>query len=372
MRICITRTVKHAYSETFIRDQINGLSKLADVHTVHSGRFPEKSENGELLSPKLYWLIHKLIKTFTGRNNYFSNYGVKRFLKSNKIDVVISNYGTSASHMVPVCKALNIPLIPIFHGHDATDKKYLSKYKTKYTKLFEYAAFIIVVSEEMKNGIINLGANPNKIKVIPCGVNPEKFQPGNEVKKDKNFLAVGRLTPKKGPLYTIKAFNKLLQVHPDATLTIVGKKDGLYEECLNLIETLNIQKSVIFTGILNQDEIADLMRSSLAFVQHSVTAPNGDMEGTPVSIMEAGASGLAIISTLHGGIKDAVIHSESGYLVQERDSEAMGDYMIEICNSPDLSLKFGEKGREHILENYNQEKQISKIYNLAVNAKKMS
>ena len=92
MRICITRSEKYAYSETFIRDQITEFSKLAKVYTIHSGRYPEKSEDGTLLSPKFFWLIHKVIKTFTGRNNFFSNYGIKKFLKENKIDVVIANY----------------------------------------------------------------------------------------------------------------------------------------------------------------------------------------------------------------------------------------------------------------------------------------
>jgi colanic acid/amylovoran biosynthesis glycosyltransferase len=368
MRICITRSEKHAYSETFIRDQISEFSKLADVFTIHSGRYPERQEDGKLLSPKLFWVLHKILKTFIGRNNFFSNYGIKKFLSTNQIDMVLSNYGISASHMMPVCKALNIPLIVIFHGHDATNKKTLVKYRKKYLQLFDYASYIIVVSEEMKKGLISNGAKSEKIRVIPCGVDTSKFNLKSYGNNEKNFLAVGRFTSKKGPLFTIRAFHEVLKKFPDKTLTMVGKKNGLYEKCKELINELGIEKSVIFTGILEQKTIADLMQNSLAFVQHSITAPNGDMEGTPVSIMEASSTGLPIISTFHGGIKDAVLNNKSGFLVDEANYKDMANYMIKLCENPEIAKELGVNGRKQIEENYNQKKQIIKLYNLVKEA----
>lgn len=365
MRICITRSEKYAYSETFIRDQIAEFSELAEVYSIHSGRFPEREENDTLLSPKLFWVVHKLIKTFVGRNNFFSNYGVKKYLKNNKIDIVLANYGISASHMMPVCKALNIPLLVIFHGHDATNKKTLHKYKKKYQNLFNYASSIIVVSEEMKKGLINYGADAKKVQVVSCGVNTSKFQPELNITKEKNFLAVGRFTAKKGPLHTIRAFNQVLQKFPEAKLSMVGKKNGLYKECFDLVIELGIENAINFTGILNQKEIADLMSNSFTFVQHSMVAPNGDMEGTPVSIMEACASGLPVVSTFHGGIKDAVIHKKTGFLVNEGDINQMAEYMIYLCENPKIAHDLGLNGAKHIAENYNQQKQIKKLYNLA-------
>ncbi|WP_343330281.1 glycosyltransferase family 4 protein [Polaribacter staleyi] len=373
MRICITRTLKHGYSETFIRDQIKVFFKLTkNVYTIHSGRFPERKEDGTLLSPKFFWVLHKFVKVFVGRNNFFSNYGVKKYLKENNINVVLSNYGISAAHMVPVCRELKIPLIVIFHGHDATDKKLLKEYKSKYQKLFNYASSIVVVSKEMQSDLITLGARKEKIVVVPCGVNTLKFMPEFNKIKERNFIAVGRFTEKKGPLITIRAFYSVLQKYPDVKLTMVGKKDGLYNDCEALVKELGIEKSIVFTGILQQNEVAELMKSSLAFVQHSVTASNGDMEGTPVSIMEASASGLPIISTFHGGIKDVVIHGETGFLVSEKDEVAMAKYIMEFCDNPGLSTLFGENGRKHIQINYEQQTQIKKIFDLANTAIRIS
>ncbi|MBS2096705.1 glycosyltransferase family 4 protein [Carboxylicivirga linearis] len=368
MKICITRSEKYAYSETFIRNIISGLSKYADIDTIHTGRLPERKEDNTLIYSRFLWVMHKFSKIFIGRNNFFSTYGLKKHLQKNNIDCVFSNYGMSASHMVPVCKKLNIPLIAIFHGHDATDIKILKNYKKKYQRLFDYATYIVVVSNEMKKRLMSIGAPEEKIQLIPYGIDTTQFKPVSEVITDRKFLAVGRFTSKKGPLYTIRAFSKVVKEYPDATLTMVGKKSGLYEKCSELVSSLNISKSVTFTGILDQKQISDLMQSSTAYVQHSIIAPNGDMEGTPLSILEAAASGLPIVSTLHGGIKEAVIHGETGYLVEEKDENKMADYLILLCKDPEKAKTMGLNGRDHALDNYNRVKQIKKLYTLVEKA----
>lgn len=368
MRICITRSEKNAYSETFIRNQISGLSTHADVWTIHSGRFPERSEDNSLLTPKLFWIIHKIIKPIVGRNNFFSNYGAKKYLKTHKIDLVWANYGMSGAHMVPVCKDINLPLITIFHGHDATDKKLLREYKNKYIDLFNYASSIIAVSMEMKRKLIKAGASDKKIKVIPYGIDIEEFKPVTDVIYSKHFITVGRFTAKKAPLHTINAFQQVLQKYPDAKLTMIGAKTGLFNACEKLVSDLGIQSSVVFTGILEPEKIAKMMRKSLAYVQHSVTAANGDMEGTPLSILEASASGIPVVSTKHGGIKEAIIHGETGYLVDENDINGMSNFMIKLCESPEKAKELGLNGRKHIIDNYERNKQILKLYKAAEEA----
>lgn len=365
MKICITRTKKSSYSETFIKDQIALFSDFSEVYPVHTGRFPERCENNALLSPYLFWLLHKTFKIIVGRNNSFSNYGMKKYLKENKIDVVLCNYGTTGSHMVPICKALNIPLLVIFHGHDATENKIINQYRTKYQKLFAYASYLIAVSEEIKVKLISYGAPADKIVVIPCGVDIAKFRPNETSKKENQFLAVGRFAVKKGPLHTIKAFYQVVRKYPEAKLIMAGSKGGLYSECEALVKELNLTESVSFTGILSPKEIALLMQTSIAFVQHSITAPNGDMEGTPVSIMEASASQLPVISTEHGGIKDAVVHNKTGFLVAEEDVDGMASYMLRLYENREEAKTMGIAARQHIEHFYLQSKQIEKIKVLA-------
>jgi colanic acid/amylovoran biosynthesis glycosyltransferase len=366
VKICITRSEAHSYSETFIRDQIAGFAKLAQVCTVHSGRLPERKEDGTLLAPWLFWVLHKIIKSITGkRNNYFGNYGLKKYLREQQVDVVLANYGISGAHFVPICRDLHIPLLVIFHGHDATDKKLLKEYTNKYKALFSYASAIIVVSQDMRERIVKLGADASKVKVVSCGVDVNKFSLSS-ASKEKLFLAVGRFVNKKGPLFTIKAFHEVWKKDADAKLIMVGAHRGLYEACVALTNSLDMQNSISFPGILNQDQIKELMAKALAYVQHSVVAPNGDMEGTPVSILEAAASGLPVISTVHGGIPDAIVHNKTGLLVNEGDVTSMTVYMLQLLDAPAQAAAMGKEGRAHIIEHYDQTKQIEKLHALAM------
>lgn len=368
IRICVTRSQKQAYSETFIRDQITVLSEFAEVYSIHSSRYPERQEDNTLLSPRPFWLLHKVLKPLLGRNNYFSNFGVERYLRNNRIEVVISNFGISAAHMVPVCKKLNIPLIPVFLGHDATDVKLLHAYRKAYKTLFAYSTAMISFSAALKEKLVAQGADPDKIKVVPNGVNTAKFSPNPKVPDELRILAVGRFTEKKGPQHTIRAFHRVLQKFPNATLTMVGGKSELFMKCEALVAELGIAHAVQFTGALQHQQVAELMRDSLVFVQHSVTASNGDMEGTPVGIMEASASGLPVVSTRHGGIMEAVIHGTTGYLVAERDEAGMAEYMMRLCEDPARAKAMGLEGRRHMQENYEQREQIRKQYELACQA----
>lgn len=362
MKICITRSEQYSYSETFIRDQLKGLSALAEVYPIHTSRLPERTEEGTLLSPGFFWVLHKIIKTITGkRNNYFSHYGLKKYFTANHIDVVLANYGLTAAHLVPVCRDMNIPLIAIFHGHDASDKKLVSAYQKRYQELFTYASTIIAVSADMKEKLIAQGASPEKVKVLSCGVNVSKFKPSSR-KKEKVFLAVGRFVHKKGPLFTIRAFHETWKKHPEARLIMVGAHSGLYKECLKLALSLDMQDVVSFPGVLKHEAVSELMDKAFAFVQHSVTAANGDMEGTPVGILEAASAGLPVVSTFHGGIKEAVINGTTGFLVPESDVNAMAMYMIKLLEDEHLVSGMRSAARNHMLKHYDQEKQIKKLY----------
>lgn len=364
MRLCITRSERHAYSETFIRDQLAGLSRVADLYPIHSSRLPEREENGKTLAPWPFWILHKIIKGTTGqRNNFFSKYGLTKFFREKEIDVVLANYGISAVHLLPACRALNLPLVAIFHGHDATDKRLVHVYAKRYKELFAYSSGIVAVSSDMREKLIALGADSEKVSVIPCGVDLKKFSP-SQGNKERLFLAVGRFVDKKGPLFTIRAFHEVWKKHPEANLIMVGAHRGLYQQCVQLVNSLDMQDAVSFPGILPHEEVQKLMTRAFAFVQHSVTAPTGDMEGTPVSILEAAASGLPVVSTLHGGIKDCVVHERTGFLTTEGDTTAMAGYMIRLLENPALAQEMSKAARNHITLHYDQEKQLKKLYTL--------
>ena len=94
----------------------------------------------------------------------------------------------------------------------------------------------------------------------------------------------------------------------------------------------------------------------------------GDREGTPVTILEAGSSGLAIVSTQHAGIKEAVIDGVTGYLVPEHEIEAMAYYMIKIAGDVELAAELGEMGAAHIRKNYDINDRIKTLSDILYKA----
>ncbi|RYE27368.1 MAG: glycosyltransferase, partial [Sphingobacteriaceae bacterium] len=258
------------------------------------------------------------------------------------------------------CKQANIPLIIQFHGADAHQQKTVQTYLPFYKKAFAYADAIVTVSQDMLDTLIRLGASKEKIFLNPCGVDTQLFSQIDISQSPPNFLSVGRFVAKKSPQSVVKAFKIVSDQIVNAHLWMVG--DGpLFKETKQLAEMLLLQDKITFTGVLASEEIIELMKNMRCFVQHSVTAVDGDMEGTPVTILEAASSGLPIISTKHAGIKQAVIDGKTGFLVDEHNISLMAERMIEIASSTELAVQFGKAARKHMIENYAIENQIDNL-----------
>ncbi len=207
----------------------------------------------------------------------------------------------------------------------------------------------------MEAQVLSLGAPREKVYLNPYGVNLSLFQGAYPGRQPPVFITVGRFTAKKAPLHTIRAFAKVKPLSPEAQLIMVGEGE-LWEEAKKLAGELGISKSVDFKGKQTPKQISELLQTARVFVQHSLRPENGDSEGTPNSVLEAAATGLPVVSTLHAGIKDAVIHGESGFLVEEGDVEGMANYMYLLATDARLAAQMGQRGRHHMEENYAMEK----------------
>ena len=125
---------------------------------------------------------------------------------------------------------------------------------------------------------------------------------------------------------------------------MVGKGGGgeLFEACRILVKALGLDDRVEFKGVLSHAGVATEMRQARVFVQHSVTTPEqGDREGKPVAVMEAMASGLAVVTTRHSGITELIEDGVTGLLVDEFDVAAMADAMIRLAQDDDLVRQLG-------------------------------
>ncbi len=360
MRLLLAYPNPYTFSETFVRDHIKFLEP---VETLTDGWLPyvDKHGNSIFKFPFSINVIRGFVKRYLPdfyKSIYTST--LKKYLKENKIDHILTEYGLTATNMCAALKGTNIKLTAHFHGFDAHHTATVDKYKSKYLEMMNYINNVIVVSEDMKKTLISYGIDSNRIHVNSCGVDTSKFVQMQPELNEKIFIFTGRFTAKKSPINTIKAFNIVLQKHPDAKLKMIGSGE-LFDKCVQLINELEINNSIELLGVKTPEEIIEQSRSAKIFVQHSMITPEGDSEGTPVALLEAASMGLPIVSTKHAGIKQAVIHNKTGYLVNEGDYEQMAKYMIELLESNEKVKEFGANGREHMIRNYTMTKQIENI-----------
>ncbi len=360
MRLCIFVLDRGSYSETFIRAHLEFLP--CERHPFQWG----------LMRPRLLSAARQAFSTtktgLLGRMAGPARSGLRtvrltrfrRFLRSRRIDAVLAEYGTLGAEIAEACAHTRIPLVVHFHGHDAYCLDLLEEYGERYRRMFTTARKIVAVSRDMERQLVSLGAPPEKVVYNPYGVDPAVFRGANPGAAPPHFIGVGRFIDKKAPHLTILAFAEVARKVPEARLELIG--DGpLQEACRLQARSLGIEGAVTFPGVLPHAEVQQRMQAARALVQHSLRPSHGDSEGTPLSILEAGASGLPVVSTYHAGIPDVVLDGETGLLVEEGDVEGMARRMVQLAKDPALAARLGAAARERVRSNFVQEDQLARL-----------
>lgn len=354
MRIAIFSPSKNPYSETFIQAHKNYLKDKVFYYYGHNNI---KLEGEATLGSKLQILKYRVLGKLQNKHSqYVKEQLLLNSLRQNNIEVILVEYGTHAYTLLPLLKASKIPFVVHFHGYDASVNTVIEKCGN-YQEVFKSTSKVIAVSQVMYSTLLNLGCPKHKLVYNVYGpqVEFEKVIP----KFTKNqFIAIGRFTDKKAPYYTLLAFKEVLKQYPEAKLLMAGQGD-LYNTCENLIQYYNLQDNVSLLGVITPDVYRNLLAESLAFVQHSITAKNGDKEGTPLAVLEASVSGLPVISTYHAGIPDVILHNTTGLLSNEHDVKSMSNHMLKLLADKELAKQMGAAGKAHILNNFTLKRHIN-------------
>lgn len=259
-----------------------------------------------------------------------------------------------------------IKFIVSFHGYDVNSYPKIAG-KDVYKNLFEKSDLFTANTNFTKQQLIKLGYDEKKIEILPVGLRIDRFkhssrkpQPGEPVR----ILTVGRLVKKKGHEYAIKAIAKLIANHKNIIYIIAG--DGPMRSKLeSLVLKLGIKNYVKFLGVVKQNEVLKLYQQADIFVLSSVTSSDSDREGQALVLQEAQATGLPVVSTLHDGIPEGVLDGQSGFLVPEKDVDALTERIKYLIVHPQIWSKMGKCGREFVESKYNIKKlnqQLVKIY----------
>lgn len=363
-RLCIVVPYPPVISETFIRAHIEKLP--AEILMVHGWR---PSIGSKTVLPFHQIALHKVGRVLLGHTleREITAAYVKAF-RTYAPHAVLAEYGPTGAVVVEACKRLGIPLIVHFHGYDAHEHSTLDEYREKYPLMFAQAVAIIAVSRSMQRQLISLGAPAGKVHYNPYGIDCNAFGGARPEKAPPVFITVGRFVEKKAPDLTLKAFSQVHREFPHAELRMVG--DGpLFEQCKALAASLGIANAVTFLGARPHEVVQAEMRNARCFIQHSVEAASGDCEGTPLGILEAGASGLPVVATRHAGIPDVVIEGETGFLVNERDVDGMAVHMLRLLEEPMLAAGMGQAARTHISTNFSEQQSLDKLWTIIESAR---
>jgi len=220
---------------------------------------------------------------------------------------------------------------------------------------------VIAVSNKVKDFYIQNAKLPSgKIEAIHNGIDTKKTQGLQSVSRIKKELGikdgevvlavVGRLVPQKGHVYFLKALKQLLNQHGVKGL-IVGT-GPLEEELKQYSRTLELNGKVIFTGF--RKDVSCLLDIVDILVMPSLR------EGLPMVALEAMASGLPVVATDVGGTREAVVNSDTGFLVPSEDVEKLSTAIAKLIKDKTLRKRMGLKGRERVRKYFSIEKMVEK------------
>jgi len=272
-------------------------------------------------------------------------------------------FGHIAVHLLPLIRAWKHPSIVSFHGADVMVDMNKPAYREATLHMLDAATLVLVRSESLRRGLLNLGCDPKKIEIQRTGIPLGEFPFGDRaIPKDGEwrFVQVGRLIEKKGLPVTLSAFSTFSRQHPNATLTIAGE-GPLLTELQNLARELGVTDRVSFTGFVSQEQLREIYYRSHIFLHPSQTGGDGNQEGIPNSMLEAMATGLPVFATEHGGIPEAIENGVSGVLVPERDEKALARTLLDAAQDPGLLSRIGAMGAQTVRKTFDLQQQAQRL-----------
>ena len=360
MRIALAVTEFPSASQTFVMDhacaligqghdvQLHALKvgSLRKTHAsiekfrlLHRSRYaPAQSQKSRPVRNFL-WLLHRgwrdllLHPVLTAkflRNG--GGYRVERLRRCLSLwadgphyDLIHAHSGYNGERLLPLYEAghLRAPLVVTFHGHDVFG--YLqARLPTHYQALFARAAALIVCSDFMRKRLLELGAPPHKLQVIPNPVQADQIPyriPGSALNRCLQLLTIGRLVPFKGLRYLIEALAQPALSGLHFQLHVVGE-GPLREALTRQVLECGLSNKVVFHGACSHEQVLLLISHSDLYIAPVIIDVAGNTETQGVALLEAMASGLPVIASAVGAIPETLGNCAAA-LVPPGDSAAL-------------------------------------------------
>jgi colanic acid/amylovoran biosynthesis glycosyltransferase len=270
-----------------------------------------------------------------------------------------ANYPATVAHHAS--KMLGIPFSFTAHAYDMFRDADLPGIVRK----MKDARFTITISEfnaDFLRGLAN-GHAP-RIELVRNGIDMTRFAPPAR-RPDGLFtiVAVARLVEKKGLPLLIEACRNLRDRGWAFRCEIIGK--GAQKPILDeLVRQWGLQDRITMAGALAQHEILERYHRAHVLVLPCIVGKDGNRDGLPVSIVEALACGVPVISTPVTGIPEVVRDGVNGLLVPERDAQALTDAIEKIMRDPELSQRLPSAARASVLDEFDEAKTAARLFSL--------
>jgi colanic acid/amylovoran biosynthesis glycosyltransferase len=256
---------------------------------------------------------------------------VERFLRRHGVTVVLGEFLDDFLDFVPLLDRMRLPYVVQGHGIDLSAALRKSGMAERYLS-YKSARAILTRCELHRQRLINLGLPAEKVNVNFGGVDVPDELPQRKPNACKRFLAIAYFVPKKGPIYLLEAFRRASARDREITLDIIGA-GPMFHAMFQFVDACGLSDRVHLHGITSEETKERLLSECGVFVQHSITDPEtGNEEGLPAAIQEGMAHGMAVVSTRHAGIPEAVIEGETGLLVDEGDVEGMMNAILQVTS----------------------------------------
>lgn len=222
-----------------------------------------------------------------------------------------------------------------------------------------HSRFVVCISHYCQSQLM-LFTRPDdwsRLAIVHCGVASDQYAVQAARRAASRLLYVGRLAAEKGLLILLDSLQQLRNMQVPVQLTLVG--DG---EDRNLLQgrvaQLGLSDVVQFAGFANEAGVREHLRDADVFVLPSFA------EGVPVSLMEAMACGVPVVSTYVGGINELVVPDETGLLVPASDALSLARALAQLLMNRKLREKLARNGRAHVEKHYHLGRQVQQLSDL--------
>lgn len=267
-------------------------------------------------------------------------------------------------------KAANKPFIHLIHGtladeyeqgkkgpqsiRDRIANAYMKHQAQQEKNMAKQATIIVTISEYSKTKIMeHYGVDEEKIRIVPNGVDTEKFQPINQAAARQQLgldeaptvLFMGSLVPRKGLLYLAEAAKMVVKQQTNVRFLIVGsgpQKDQIKAA----VASAGLSSNFVFLGNLPENQLVTAYNASDVFVLPSV------QEGQGIVLLEAQACGKPVAAFSVGGVNEAVRDGETGFLASPGDATGLAENLSKLLGDKALCARMGAAGRRFVMENY--------------------